>query len=102
MWLARARVPRARGRRLQAGGPRVTACLTWRELRRDKYLSRALVRDGTASYNAGLPGAGWSSLAARRAHNPKVAGSKPAPATNRNRLYGEGALDLHPAASIAS
>ena len=25
--------------------------------------------------------AGWSSLAARRAHNPKVAGSNPAPAT---------------------
>jgi hypothetical protein len=29
----------------------------------------------------GPPGAGWSSLAARRAHNPKVAGSNPAPAT---------------------
>ena len=27
------------------------------------------------------PGAGWSSLVARRAHNPKVAGSNPAPAT---------------------
>src|ERR1700742_3273739 len=26
--------------------------------------------------------AGWSSLAARRAHNPKVVGSNPAPATN--------------------
>ena len=25
--------------------------------------------------------AGWSSLEARRAHNPKVAGSNPAPAT---------------------
>ena len=30
----------------------------------------------------GYSGAGWSSLAARRAHNPKVAGSNPAPATN--------------------
>jgi hypothetical protein len=30
----------------------------------------------------GGPVAGWSSLAARRAHNPKVAGSNPAPATN--------------------
>ena len=29
-----------------------------------------------------LSDAGWSSLAARRAHNPKVAGSNPAPATN--------------------
>ena len=28
-------------------------------------------------------GAGWSSLVARRAHNPKVVGSNPAPATNR-------------------
>ena len=26
--------------------------------------------------------AGWSSLAARRAHNPKVGGSNPSPATN--------------------
>ena len=26
--------------------------------------------------------AGWSSLAARRAHNPKVIGSNPIPATN--------------------
>ncbi len=29
--------------------------------------------------------AGWSSLVARRAHNPKVVGSNPAPATN-NKL----------------
>src|SRR5690606_22232451 len=28
--------------------------------------------------------AGWSSLVARRAHNPKVAGSNPAPATIKN------------------
>jgi hypothetical protein len=32
-------------------------------------------------------GAGWSSLAARRAHNPKVAGSNPAPATNFKFLF---------------
>src|SRR5689334_3379677 len=29
--------------------------------------------------------AGWSSLAARRAHNPKVVGSNPTPATNFSR-----------------
>ena len=29
----------------------------------------------------GSTGAGWSSLAARRAHNPKVVGSNPTPAT---------------------
>ncbi len=34
--------------------------------------------------------AGWSSLVARRAHNPKVVGSNPAPATNNiiNTLKG--------------
>ena len=31
------------------------------------------------------PDAGWSSLVARRAHNPKVVGSNPAPATNSFR-----------------
>ena len=30
--------------------------------------------------------AGWSSLAARRAHNPKVVGSNPAPATKYKTL----------------
>ena len=30
--------------------------------------------------------AGWSSLVARRAHNPKVAGSSPAPATTQDGL----------------
>ncbi|EAW29803.1 hypothetical protein GP2143_11944 [marine gamma proteobacterium HTCC2143] len=29
--------------------------------------------------------AGWSSLVARRAHNPKVVGSNPAPATKYQR-----------------
>ena len=30
--------------------------------------------------------AGWSSLVARRAHNPKVVGSNPAPATTLKSL----------------
>ncbi len=33
-------------------------------------------------YNPRHSDAGWSSLVARRAHNPKVVGSNPAPATN--------------------
>ena len=34
--------------------------------------------------------AGWSSLEARRAHNPKVVGSNPTPATSlNNRPFGE-------------
>jgi SAM-dependent methyltransferase len=36
------------------------------------------------AYNMGSIDAGWSSLVARRAHNPKVAGSNPAPATNED------------------
>ena len=41
-----------------------------------------LTRLFAALYNsASLPVAGWSSLAARRAHNPKVIGSNPIPAT---------------------
>ena len=35
----------------------------------------------SAKQQQAISGAGWSSLAARRAHNPKVAGSNPAPAT---------------------
>ncbi len=36
---------------------------------------------GRESVEFDLTGAGWSSLVARRAHNPKVVGSNPAPAT---------------------
>ncbi len=39
---------------------------------------------GTTFYFAyGMYNAGWSSLVARRAHNPEVVGSNPAPATNK-------------------
>ena len=33
--------------------------------------------------------AGWSSLVARRAHNPEVVGSNPAPATKNLQLVGQ-------------
>ena len=39
--------------------------------------------------------AGWSSLVARRAHNPKVAGSNPAPATLKHAAFGR-RLYVHP------
>ncbi len=42
-------------------------------------------RAGEATHDAG-----WSSLVARWAHNPKVAGSNPAPATNQNSPVGQG------------
>ena len=31
--------------------------------------------------------AGWSSLVARRAHNPEVGGSNPSPATTKTRQF---------------
>src|SRR3954453_3444886 len=34
---------------------------------------------------SGVTDAGWSSSVARRAHNPEVAGSNPAPATNESK-----------------
>ena len=37
--------------------------------------------------------AGWSSLVARRAHNPKVRGSNPLPATNPHRNFLVNLLD---------
>jgi hypothetical protein len=40
-----------------------------------------VVEVGQANEDSSKSGAGWSSLAARRAHNPKVVGSNPAPAT---------------------
>jgi hypothetical protein len=46
-----------------------------------KYLQNKVDLIGNAPYYPLSSGAGWSSLAARRAHNPKVAGSNPAPAT---------------------
>src|SRR5271156_4004613 len=49
----------------------------------------------------GPHGAGWSSLVARRAHNPKVAGSNPAPAMQESPLA-RGLLPLTGGAQHAS
>src|SRR4029079_17022532 len=46
-------------------------------------ITRVELRSGAG--HTGSNTAGWSSLAARRAHNPEVAGSNPAPATNQER-----------------
>src|SRR5690606_24908608 len=46
------------------------------------------------AYNGGSTDAGWSSLVARRAHNPKVAGSNPAPATENPQVTGLGVSSL--------
>ncbi len=57
------------------------------------------VRDLTCpprSDNVRVPDAGWSSLVARWAHNPKVEGSNPSPATNKFKGLGETAYPLLP------
>ena len=54
-------------RTLQIDGFKVCGCSNWRLCERFKLVYYA--------------SAGWSSLVARWAHNPKVAGSNPAPAT---------------------
>jgi hypothetical protein len=40
-------------------------------------------QEGVKNGRISVSDAGWSSLAARRAHNPKVVGSNPAPATKQ-------------------
>src|SRR5690606_22920560 len=45
-------------------------------------MSKGLDSPGGGPYYTQHVDAGWSSLVARRAHNPKVVGSNPAPATN--------------------
>ena len=47
-----------------------------------------------SAVSAKLNIAGWSSLVARRAHNPKVVGSNPAPATKKPQVRGSKASDL--------
>src|SRR5277367_1356351 len=67
----------------------------------------AEVEPGTLALTAmpgtmrGSSGAGWSSLAARRAHNPKVVGSNPTPATNFPFYINELASTLLPIAAAA-
>src|SRR5437763_547921 len=45
--------------------------------------------------------AAWSSLVARRAHNPKVAGSNPAPAMKKRRVISRSRAFLHAVARRA-
>ena len=47
-----------------------------------RILLHPLYISSTMCYNK-LNNAGWSSMVARRAHNPKVVGSNPAPATQK-------------------
>ena len=67
------------------------ACL-WRCLHKQAGSSRNLltktahVRIVLSCANAHSHIAGWSSLVARRAHNPKVVGSNPAPATKSSEV----------------
>src|SRR6478609_7259174 len=64
------------------GSTRIACCR--RSFRPSGMVRRHADLDLTdVSRNVALADAGWSSSVARRAHNPEVAGSNPAPATNR-------------------
>ena len=58
------------------------------------YTIHSLLDEYIASKAASIHSAGWSSLVARRAHNPKVVGSNPAPATNKNTGQPTKVVDL--------
>ena len=51
-----------------------------------RQVSEVIDRMLILCYSPQFADAGWSSLAARRAHNPKVVGSNPAPATQRKQI----------------
>src|SRR5205085_4226837 len=79
-----------RGRLHQAGTPKNESCQQ-RNTRRQRRVERSLDGRWVDADNAPLFAvanrvAGWSSLVARWAHNPKVAGSNPAPATNFDQM----------------
>ena len=82
----------SRTRPLNAPAPMVL-CLKARESRSPPGLPSALVLHSLSRQYArppalrGRPVAGWSSPVARQAHNLKVAGSNPAPATTSRREY---------------
>ena len=71
--------------------------------------SRSLKRRNNKSHKEVVPvsyrrhnyclSAGWSSLVARRAHNPKVAGSNPAPATKQGPVQQDRAAVVFGSAS---
>ena len=69
------------------GCDRSTSCTSalWRLL----YLTvafRSRVIPDSLLRTSGTYSAGWSSLVARRAHNPEVVGSNPAPATKKTQV----------------
>ena len=52
----------------------------------NRLIYKALSSSIELKITIGMNIAGWSSLVARRAHNPKVVGSNPSPATLRDHL----------------
>src|SRR5690554_5893437 len=52
---------------------------------KEAFMSKGLDSPGGAPYYTQHVDAGWSSLVARRAHNPKVIGSNPVPATKHRK-----------------
>src|SRR5439155_14355933 len=81
----------------EAGQRRWYYCLSSGRVGRRQALKPASRRTHSQCFQKPLPGdraaaflfgAGWSSPVARQAHNLKVAGSNPAPATNTKAAFG--------------
>jgi|BioPla2DNA2_1021312.scaffolds.fasta_scaffold38912_1 hypothetical protein len=71
--------------------------IAWRKPHFTRRSRISLMINRSDSYSAG-----WSSLAARRAHNPEVAGSNPAPATIHSQGENVNALRILPLAAHIS
>ena len=84
MWVPRCVPSRFARRRIVESRPQFKKTLAYREEPQYSYFLHA----------RSAPIAGWSSLVARRAHNPKVVGSNPAPATIKDQLRGHVASEL--------
>ena len=67
------------------------APLIWTEFQIDAFNAMRCNKGRQSEFDAG-----WSSLVARRAHNPKVVGSNPAPATNSVQVSWLGLLTGSP------
>ena len=72
---------------VEPAGELVRAIVAEAEADPPRAASRAPAITSALRYN-GRRDAGWSSQVARRAHNPEVAGSNPAPATRKGPAYG--------------
>ena len=85
--IARAKHPiPSRTRQLSAVAPMVLRLKTWESRSPPNLTRNTMYLSYTISMHPRVTGAGWSSPVARQAHNLKVTGSNPVPATKLNKF----------------